>query len=311
MPSMKRQAKSISKRALRKILEATQPLGFDLLPRHFYSEIPNLKDLKGDKSWRAPFSMKGVSGTDPEGQLEFIAACCPPPIVDELRTRDIHALASSMNGESGFGPVEADLLFAFVATKRPEQIFQVGCGVSTAVCLLAADHAGYSPEILCVEPYPNEFLKQSAEKRSISLIDKKIQTIDLSIIDDLGGDLLFFVDSSHTLGPSGEVSRIILEMLPRLKKGAFVHFHDIKFPYDYDRHILHSTLFFHHESVLLHAFLTHNNRFSISASMSMLHYANPDAVREHLPTYRPAGNVDGLNASDGHFPSSTYLEVVG
>jgi hypothetical protein len=113
------------------------------------------------------------------------------------------------------------------------------------------------------------------------------------------------------LGPAGEVSRIILEMLPRLKAGARVHFHDIKFPYDYDRNILDSALFFQHESVLLHAFLSYNSRFRISASLSLLHYFSPEALAQHLPNYQPAENEKGLSKGEGHFPSSAYLEVVG
>jgi hypothetical protein len=99
-------------------------------------------------------------------------------------------------------------------------------------------------------------------------------------------------------------------MLPRLKPGAAVHFHDITFPYDYQRKILRGNHFFTHESVLLHAFLAYNSRFRILASLSMLHYACPDAMRECLPPYRPAPDDQGLAAGEGHFPSSTYLEVV-
>jgi len=117
------------------------------------------------------------------------------------------------------------------------------------------------------------------------------------------------VDSSHTLGPAGEVSRIVLEMLPRLKASSWVHFHDIKFPYDYDRHILDSALFFSHESALLHAFLVYNNRFRILASLSMLHYIRPETLVKYLPNYKPARNDEGLNNDGGHFPSSIYLGV--
>ena len=119
-----------------------------------------------------------------------------------------------------------------MATKRPKQIFQIGCGVSTAVCLLAAEYAGYTPEVICVEPYPTNYLVQEANQGRITLIRQKAQLLDLKVVETLNNNILFFVDSTHTLGPTGEVSRIILEMLPRLKAGALVHFHDIKFPYD-------------------------------------------------------------------------------
>ena len=134
-------------------------------------------------------------------------------------------------------------------------------------------------------------------------------SVDLDLIRSLGDDLLFFVDSTHTLGPAGEVSRIVLEMLPCLKPGAHVHFHDITFPYDYDRHTLDSALVFPHESVLLHAFLAYNSRFALSASLAMLHYAAPAELVAALPNYRPAGNDEGLETTPGHFPSAAYLQV--
>jgi hypothetical protein len=299
-----------SKSLLRKVFELGQHLGVDVLPRHFYSEVPDIRQLRTTKHWKVPFSMAGVAGVDAGGQLAFVRDCCPADMVEELTVRNVYATACKLNGDEGFGPVEADFLYAFVATTKPRQIFQIGCGVSTAVCLMAAERAGYAPDLLCVEPYPTEFLVREQRRGRITLIREKAQLLDLALVSGLGADLLFFVDSTHTLGPAGEVSRIIAEMLPRLKAGARVHFHDITFPYDYNRDLLRSRLFFWHESVLLHAFLAYNARFRILASLSMLHYSSPLALRQYLPNYEPEDNDEGLGDGTRHFPSSTYLQVV-
>lgn len=302
--------KSNAKRLLRKMFEQGQRLGVDVLPRHFYSEIPDIRHLRRTTHWRAPYSMAAVAGAEIASQVEFVRACCPRPLVEKIVTARIHAQACARNGAVGFGLVEADFLYAVVASRRPKQIFQIGCGVSTAVCLLAAAQASYTPQVICVEPYPTPHLVDEANRGSITLIREMAQTLSLSTVEGLGDDVLFFVDSSHTLGPAGEVSRIVLEMLPRLKSGACVHFHDITFPYDYSRHVLDAALFFQHESVLLHAFLAFNHRFRLLAALSMLHYAAPEKLAECLPNYRPAGNDGGLNVGTGHFPSSAYLQVV-
>ena len=89
-----------------------------------------------------------------------------------------------------------------------------------------------------------------------------------------------------------------------------MHFHDITFPYDYDRNTLDSALVFPHESILLHAFIAYNARFVLRASLSMLHYLAPVELAESLPNYEPAGNDNGLELSQGHFPSAAYLQVV-
>ncbi len=302
--------KTNAKQLLRRMFELGQRLGLDVLPRHFYSEIPDIRYLRGATHWRAPFSMTAIAGADIASQMEFVQACCPQPLVEKMTTARIHAEACRRNGAEGFGAIESDFLYAVVAARRPKQIFQIGCGVSTAVCLMAAEHAGYAPQVLCVEPYPTPYLVREANVGSITLIREMAQTLSLSIVEGLSSDVLFFVDSSHTLGPAGEVSRIVLEMLPRLKAGTCVHFHDITFPYDYGRNVLDSALFFQHESILLHAFLAFNSRFRLLAALSMLHYAAPESLAQCLPNYRPAGNDGGLNVGNGHFPSSAYMQVV-
>lgn len=304
-----RRFKDECKYLLRKSFGAGQYIGFDILPRHFYSEIPDIRILKRSHSWKAPYSMTGVTGAALEPQLEFLRSCLTPEVRTHLAGTNAHESACRANGEAGFGPIEADVLFAFVATHKPKHIFQIGCGVSTALCTAAASFAQYSPLITCVEPYPTRLLKRLASEGAIRLMQCKAQDMDLSTIDTLSSDVLFFVDSSHTLGPAGEVSRIILEMLPRLKKGAKVHFHDIFFPYDYARDILKQTLFFWHESILLHAFLAYSSRFSILASLSMLHYGRRQELKTLLSSYSPAPDDHGIAMGSGHFPSSIYLLV--
>src|SRR5262245_11112495 len=174
---MKRVVSNAVKRLLARAFAVGQRLGVDVLPRHFYSEIPDLGKLRRTTHWRKPYSMIGVSGVDPRGQLEFVHWL----MTDEVRRRiargDIYATACARNGEPGYGPVEADLLYAFVSVQRPQRIVQVGCGVSTAVCLLAASEAGYRPAITCVEPYPNPFLKSAAQAGEIALVPQPVEAL--------------------------------------------------------------------------------------------------------------------------------------
>ena len=111
--------------------------------------------------------------------------------------------------------------------------------------------------------------------------------------------------------PGSEVNRLILEIVPRLAEGDWVHFHDIYFPYDYQRGLLDDELFFSNESVLLHALLINNRALTVRAALSTLHYNDPDRLRRSLPGYRPAPNDEGLRAGSGHFPASAYLQVCG
>ncbi len=289
-----------------------QRLGWDILPRHFYSAIPEIRELERGESWKRASSMTDVAGADIGTQISFLRECCLPPLPERLRRSGIHEHACQENGELGYGPVESEFLFCFITTKRPKKIVQVGCGVTTAIILLAAKEAGYAPQVICVDPFPTAYLTRAAEHKLIELIPKPAQEVDLKILTGLDvGDLLF-VDSTHTVRPGSEVNRIILEVLPRLPSGSFVHFHDIYFPYDYQSSVL-NTLFFWEESTLLHAFLIDNHRYSIAISLSMLHHACPQEMQLLLPNYRPAVMHYGLQTigeSSGHFPCATYLSVL-
>ena len=252
--------------------------------------------------------MTGVRGADPDRQLAFVEACCGGDVAQALSGTPVHRLACEANGGDGFGPVESDFLFAFIARHRPRSIVQIGCGVSTDVVLRAASFADYRPRVVCVEPFANRYLREAAAAGRIELIARPAEAVELlSLCEDDGG--LLFVDSTHAVRPGGEVNRLVLEVVPRLADGWWIHFHDITFPYDYSRGLLSGDLFFSHESVLLHALLVDNRRLEIAASLSMLHYQRQDELRNCLPRYRPAADADGLESEPGDFPSSIYLRV--
>ena len=233
MSSFIRNARNKGQKFLHALFVFGQHFGVDILPRHFYSEIPDFRELRKSEAWKAPRSMYGVRGVDLDQQLSFVEDCVSDHIRSILLRENIFESACQENGAGGFGQVEAEFLFCFIARHRPSRIIQVGAGVSTAVLLHAARIFDYSPTIICIDPYPTQFLKKSFEKGQITLFAKKCQDVDLSVFSGLGPGDFLFVDSTHTVKPGSEVNRLILEVLPRLQPGCHVHFHDIYFPYDY------------------------------------------------------------------------------
>jgi hypothetical protein len=305
---IKRGLKNWSKKLMRLGFETGQRFHVDILPRHFYSEIPDIRALRNTKTWRAPRSMRGISGAV-DSQFAWVDECTRAYRTN-LKRFEVYQTGVRMNGsDQGYGEVEADLLYCFVRSHRPRRIVQIGCGVSTAVCLLAARDEGYLPQITCIEPYPTAFLRRESESGRITLVARKIEDVGIGAISRLEEGDLFFVDSSHTLAPAGEVNLIILEILPRLPVGAYVHFHDIYFPYDYGTDTLSSALFFSHETALLYAFLLMNRRFEIAASLSMLHHDRVDELVRLFPDMNPREFDGGLTKKSGHFPSSIFLRT--
>lgn len=305
---MLRKIKNSAKRAVSSAFHFGQRFGVDLLPRHFYSEIPNIRQLKKSQHWREPYKLDDIPGaTDLNAQATALAKWVTPEVKRRFTERNLHREAGERNGETGYGPIEAECLYAFVYTNRPARIIQVGCGVSTALCLMAAEDAGYEPAITCIEPYPTEFLTRESSAGRIELVKMPVELLPRERLGGLAAGDLFFVDSTHTLGPAGEVTRLILGQLPYLPDGVIAHFHDIWIPHDYSPRLLSSETFFWHETALLMAYLSGNARRRILVSMSQLHHGQPDALAECFPNYNPAPMDRGLLTGKGHYPNACYL----
>jgi hypothetical protein len=306
-----RALKTMAKRGWHRSFRLLQKAGVNLLPEHFYSAVPNLAQLEGRQDWRKPRSMYGIGQRDVDGQVALLGEWLGPH-KEVLQSRSVHREAFVGGGaDGGYGEIEAEVLFGFVATTKPKRVTQVGCGVSTAIVLNAAERARYKPEVTCLEPYPSAWLQVQQRAGLIKLVDRPAQMVDFDTIADLGDGDLLFIDSTHAVKPGSEVNYLVHEVLPRLRPGVWVHFHDIYFPYDYARDTLDGDMLFPQESGLLYAFLAGNPRYRIEACLSMIHYDRPDALRTLIPKYEPNANADGLRAGGGrHFPSACWLRVV-
>lgn len=300
--------KRLIKRLLYRMFVAGQRFGVDLLPRHFYSEIPDIGKLRRSRAWRSAYSMTGIAGADPDRQLAFFRDAMGEP--DEA-CRLGYAKACRENGAPGYGVAEAQLLFQFIKRHKPNLVLQIGAGVSTSLILQAADAAGHPVRIMCIDPFPTTFLRNASKAGRIDLIDRPVEDLSPDIARELQPGDLLFIDSTHTLGPAGEVTRLVLEWLPRLNVGVQVHFHDIMSPYDYMPDALDGSLFFPHETALLHAFLCLNPSFEILCSLAMLYHARRAEMTALLSGYEAPRSEDGLVVSPGSIPSSIFLRRVG
>ncbi|MDP9092614.1 MAG: class I SAM-dependent methyltransferase [Actinomycetota bacterium] len=294
-------------------LRGGQRLGLDLTPHHFYSNSPDLRSLRRSTYWRRPRTMTGVKGAALTDQAQQLAKWVPPPLSEEIAAQDLHGDACVENGAVGYGRIEADLLYAFLATNNPARMIQIGSGVSTAVALKAKVRHGLATEITCVDPYPTEYLRTAANRGDIVLLPEPAQTVPLETFTELRAGDLLFIDSTHTVKVGSEVNLLVLDVLPSLTAGVFVHFHDIYLPYDYGRDVLDGELFFWNESVLLHAFLIGNERASIRVSCSMLHHGAPEYLCQAFPRYSPQRMTDGMpdpREAGGDYPSALYFQIL-
>src|SRR5208283_1650985 len=67
-PNLGRRLKGRGKLLARRAFELGQHFGVDVLPRHFYSQIPDIRELRATEHWRRPRSLVGIAGSALEGQ---------------------------------------------------------------------------------------------------------------------------------------------------------------------------------------------------------------------------------------------------
>jgi predicted O-methyltransferase YrrM len=312
---MKRQSKDRFKRLMLAAYKTGLRMGVVILPNHYMTAIPDLNELERTRGrWAHPSSLTGVS-FDLAAQCRNLREFCLP-FEAEYRGNAAFREAARDRWGPGFGYVEAQALHGVVRHLKPTRIVEVGSGLSTR-CMLEALRLnlaeGHPAELVSIEPYPSAALRNA----SVELIARPVQEVGFEVFDALAPGDLLFIDSSHTIKVASDVTFLILEVLPRLRPGVVVHFHDIYLPYDYPRETL-RTIHQFEETALLHAYLIGNRGIRVLFCMSQLHYQRPDLIAEVFPEYHPQRDRDGLVETEvapfeevpGHFPSSIYLEVV-
>ena len=165
---------------------------------------------------------------DPSKQLAFLKSLSAAP---ELRS---DAKGRSLPVGGWYGPGDADVFYGLIRNLKPRRIIEIGCGESTEIARLAiernsAEDATYACHHQCVEPYEQPQL----EKLGVDVIRKRAELCSPEMFTALDANDILFVDSSHVIRPQGDVLFEYLEVLPVLRRGVFIHVHDIFTPTDY------------------------------------------------------------------------------
>jgi hypothetical protein len=287
-------------------------LGIHVLPKHYYSPVPDHAWLKEHKElWTGRVNLQGVEW-DLDCQMDWLVRMCEP-YYDEVRGLGFYTEASSVGWGPGFGAIESQVLHCVIRSLAPPRILEIGSGVSTACMVNAAKSNNQenkpAARITCIEPYPKPAFRGLS---GIRHIQELCQAVPREIFAELEAGDLFFVDSSHAVKTGSDVLRIYLEIIPRLPPGVIVHIHDIFLPYLYSRDAL-TNFFDWQETALLAALMTNNSRLSVLTCLSALHYDRSKELRALLSDYQSQANEQGLHvnrtALQGHFPASLWLRT--
>lgn len=181
----------------------------------------------------------------------------------------------------------AHVLFYMINVLKPKKIIEVGSGFSTAVMLDTNENCFDNKiEVTAIEPYPGRLKKILRPDDVLEICEKKLQDIPVDYFECLGENDILFIDSSHVSKFNSDVNYIFFEILPRLKKGVYIHFHDIFYPFIYPKQWIYEGRAYN-EMYLLRAFLMDNQNYKIQLFPDMLIKENYKGARELLD-----GNVN-------------------
>jgi hypothetical protein len=129
----------------------------------------------------------------------------------------------------------------------------------------------------------------------------------------LGSGDVLFVDTNHVVKLGSEVNWLVLEVLPRLAPGVWIHFHDIHLPYEYPPYypILAGYL---SEQYLLQAFLT-GSAWRVELALAALFRDRHEEIVELIPSLGedvdPGGPLYGVPEFSTWIPSAMWIRRPG
>jgi Methyltransferase domain len=180
-----------------------------------------------------------------------------------------------------FRGVDALVAYCMVRHFQPQLIIEVGSGWSSLV-LSEASARNKTSAPISIDPFPSDVLRKDFPA-SASLIEKKVQELDLEFFSQLGSGDILFIDSSHTVKIGSDVNYLFLEVLPRLRPGVIVHVHDIFMPFEYRRDWVLDEFRFWTEQYILQAFLTCNSEFEVLVANSYLNHYHQQELKSAFP----------------------------
>ena len=226
-------------------------------------------------------------------QLRLLKSFCYNQELKDIPQKPTDELTFHFNNGS-FESGDAEYLYNLIRLKKPARIIEVGSGNSTLVALRAirqnqVELPAYTCQQLCIEPYEAPWL----EKAGATVVRQRVEEANKAVFSELGKNDLLVIDSSHIIRPQGDVLFEYLELLPSLRTGVIVHFHDIFSPRDYPREWLADFVRFWNEQYLLEAFLTNNREWKIIGALNYLqhnYYQDLKAACPYLTQDREPGS---------------------
>jgi hypothetical protein len=120
-------------------------------------------------------------------------------------------------------------LTGMIQANHPALYLEVGSGNSTKFARRAVNLYSPKTKIISIDPAPRAVI----DSLCTEVVREPLESVNPSAFDSLQPGDILFVDSSHVCSMNSDVTVVFMDIIPRLKPGVLVHFHDIFWPWEH------------------------------------------------------------------------------
>lgn len=260
---------------------------------HFYSPVISIEKIKKREVeiWKN-VAIDGVKGINlrTEEQKELLQRFTE--YYEEIPFKSEKQENLRYQFENGsYSYTDGIILYSMIRHFEPQRIIEIGSGYSSAV-MLDTNELFFNNQIdlTFIDPYPERLYSQmtKGDKDETTVIESDVQQVSLDVFEKLQAGDILFVDSAHVSKTGSDVNYILFEILPVLKSGVFIHFHDVFYPFEYPKEWVFQGRNWN-EDYILKAFLMYNEKFEIKLFSEYLHKHHKDVFKEMPLCYNNTG----------------------
>ena len=256
--------------------------GLHLTPVHFYQPIPDTREISRrycdqPRNCHIDFFR--------QEQLNFLMQVTK--YQEEYNAFEIQRSSAKRFylDNDAFTGIDPHVYHCMIRHYQPRRIIEIGSGHSTILAAEALELGPPGYSFTAIDPYARHFVREYFDlpRPGCQLVTKPAEEMDLGLFGALEANDILFIDSSHVARFMSDVVYMVLEVLPQLRPGVLVHFHDIYLPYDYPLNRLIENHQFWNEQYLLEAYLGGGGRGKVVFANHLMVRQYPEEIKRAFP----------------------------
>ena len=260
---------------------------------HYYSPVISISEVKSRETeiWK-PVQDNQVKGVNLNTSQQLSLLSAFSKTYQEMDFPESQSLTHRYYFQNQYySYTDGVVLYSMMRHFSPGQIIEIGSGFSSALMLDVNErYLNLKTKLTFIEPFPERLrsLLKAEDHENCTIIEKKVQDVDLDVFERLEPNDFLFIDSTHVSKTGSDVNQLVFEVLPRLKSGVLIHVHDIFYPFEYPQDWVLKG-FNWNENYILRSFLMYNTQFEIIVFSDYLHRCHPGSYKDIPLCYKNTG----------------------